>query len=78
MATLNFADVYGQPSRAGAAVNSSPGVQVTGPNPSSVTTSAQGGVIPSVQGGGAAFSWVGFVIALVVLRIALEAGGEAR
>lgn len=78
MATLNRADVYGMASTAGAAVGTNVGVQVTGPNPSSVTTSSQGGVVPNMQDAASAFSWVGFVVALVILRIALEAGGESR
>jgi len=78
MATLNRADVYGSASAAGAAVGTNVGVQVTGPNQSSVTTAAQGGVIPNMQGSQAAFSWVGFIVLLVVLRVALEAGGESR
>ena len=77
MATLNLADVYGARSAAGAAP-SNPSVQVTGPNQASVTTSAQGNNVPNMTGSGSAFSWMGFVIALVLLRIALEAGGESR
>ena len=77
MATLNLADVYGARSTAGA-TPANPSVQVTGPNQASVTTSAQGNNVPSVAGNASAFSWMGFVIALVLLRIALEAGGESR
>jgi len=77
MATLNLADVYGARSAAGAAP-SNPSVQVTGPNQAAVTTSAQGNNVGVIQGSGAAFSWLGFAIALVLLRLALEAGGESR
>jgi hypothetical protein len=77
MATLNLADVYGSRSAAGAAP-SNPSVQVTGPNQAAVTTSAQGNNVPSMASGGSAFSWVGFALALILLRIALEAGGESR
>lgn len=80
MSTMNRTDVYGQGSNAGA-IGAAGGIgatQVTGPNPSAVTTSAQGGSIPMVGNGQAAFSWAGFVVALVILRIALEAGGESR
>ena len=77
MATINLADVYGARSAAGAAP-SNPSVQVTGPNQSAVTTSAQGNNVPTISGSGAAFSWVGFAIALILLRVALEAGGESR
>lgn len=77
MATLNLADVYGARSAAGAAP-SNPSVQVTGPNQSSITTSAQGNNVGVVSGSGAAFSWIGFALALVLLRLALEAGGESR
>lgn len=77
MATLNLADVYGARSAAGA-VAMNPSVQVTGPNQASVTTAAQGNNVPTVTGSSAAFSWVGFAIALIILRVALEAGGESR
>lgn len=77
MATLNMADVYGASSTAGAVPNN-PSVQVTGPNQSSVTTSAQGGGAGVVASNASAFSWLGFALALVILRIALEAGGESR
>jgi len=77
MATLNLADVYGARSAAGA-TPANPSVQVTGPNQASVTTSAQGNNVQNVAGNASAFSWMGFVIALVLLRIALEAGGESR
>jgi len=81
MSTLSRADVFGTASQAGA-LGQGGGVgntQVTGPNPSSVTASAQGGSIPMVSSNGqAAFSWVGFVVALILLRVALEAGGESR
>jgi len=75
MATLNVNDVYGSSSAAGAIFN--PVTQVTGPNASSVTGSGQVGSTPQPVGSGAAFTWLGFVLALVVLRIALEMGGEA-
>jgi|KBSMisStaDraftv2_1062788.scaffolds.fasta_scaffold01203_14 hypothetical protein len=77
MATLNLADVYGAKSSAGASP-ANPSVQVTGPNQSAVTTMAQGNNPQMVASSGAAFSWIGFAIALVLLRIALEAGGESR
>lgn len=77
MATLNLADVYGAKSSAGAAP-ANPSVQVTGPNQSAVTTAAQGNNVSVVSGSGAAFSWLGFALALVLLRIALEMGGESR
>lgn len=80
MSTLSRADVFGTASNAGA-LGQAGGVgttQVTGPNPSSVTSSAQGGSTPMVGNNGAAFSWVGFVVALILLRVALEAGGESR
>jgi hypothetical protein len=79
MATINAADVYGTRSAAGASIGTSVGVQVTGPNQSAVTTAAQGNAVTNVGGNaGSAFSWVGFVLALVILRVALEAGGESR
>jgi len=74
MATLNVSDVYGSTSAAGTIFN--PVTQVTGPNASSVTGSGQVGSTPQPAGSGSAFTWVGFVLALVILRIALEAGGE--
>jgi len=77
MATLNLADVYGARSSAGA-VPSNPSVQVSGPNQAAVTTSAQGNNVSNVASSGSAFSWIGFAIALVLLRVALEAGGESR
>jgi hypothetical protein len=77
MATLNMADVYGARSSAGA-LPSNPSVQVSGPNQSSVTTAAQGGSTGVVASNAAAFSWLGFALALVILRVALEAGGESR
>jgi hypothetical protein len=75
MATMQFADVYGGASTAGSVFNPGAG-QVTGPNPSSVTGAGQVGATPTPAGSGAAFSWLGFVLALVVLRIALETKGE--
>lgn len=75
MATMNVADVYGSSSAAGTIFN--PVTQVTGPNASAVTGSAQSGSTPQPQGSGAAFTWVGFVLALVVLRVMLEMGGES-
>jgi hypothetical protein len=77
MATLNMADVYGARSSAGT-LPVNPSVQVSGPNQSSVTTAAQGGNPGVVASNAAAFSWLGFALALVILRIALEAGGESR
>ncbi len=74
MATLNVSDVYGSASTAGTIFN--PVTQVTGPNAASVTGSGQVGSTPQPAGSGAAFTWMGFVLALVVLRIALEMGGE--
>lgn len=74
MATLNVSDVYGNSSAAGAIFN--PTTQVTGPNPGSVTGSGQSGSTPQPTGSGAAFTWVGFVMALVLLRVALEMGGR--
>ena len=76
MATLNVSDVYGTASAAGSIFN--PTTQVTGPNPSSVTGSSQAGSTPQPAGSGAAFTWTGFVLALVLLRVALEMGGERR
>lgn len=80
MSTINRADVFGSASAAGA-LGQAGGVgttNVTGPNQSSVTAPAQGGATNMVGNNGAAFSWAGFVVALVLLRIALEAGGESR
>lgn len=74
MATLNVSDVYGSASAAGTIFN--PVTQVTGPNASAVTGSGQVGSTPQPAGSGAAFTWMGFVLALVVLRVALEMGGE--
>jgi hypothetical protein len=76
MATLNMADVYGTASAAGTIFN--PTTQVSGPNQSSVANTGQAGATPQPAGSGAAFSWLGFVLALVVLRVALEMGGESR
>jgi hypothetical protein len=76
MATLNMADVYGAASAAGTIFN--PTTQVTGPNQSSVANTGQAGSTPQPAGNGAAFSWLGFAIALVLLRIALETGGSSR
>lgn len=75
MATLNVNDVYGSASAAGSVFN--PVTQVTGPNASSVTGSGQVGSTTQPAGNGAAFTWMGFVLALVALRIALEMGGES-
>jgi hypothetical protein len=76
MATLNVSDVYGSASAAGAVFN--PTTQVTGPNNASVTGSGQVGSTPQPSGTGSAFTWVGFVLALVMIRVALEMGGERR
>ncbi len=76
MATLNIADVYGSASAAGTIYN--PTTQVTGPNPSSVANVGQSGATPQPSGSGAAFTWMGFVLALIALRVALEMGGERR
>jgi hypothetical protein len=76
MATLNVSDVYGSASAAGSVFN--PVTQVTGPNASSVTGSGQVGSVSQPSGPGTAFTWLGFVLALVLLRVALEAGGERR
>lgn len=76
MATLNMADVYGSASAAGSIFN--PVTQVSGPNPSSVANVGQAGATPQPTGSGAAFTWMGFVLALVILRVALEMGGESR
>lgn len=74
MATLNVSDVYGSASAAGTIFN--PVTQVTGPNAASVTGSGQVGSTPQPAGTGAAFTWVGFILALIILRVALESGGE--
>jgi len=74
MATLNVSDVYGSASAAGTIFN--PVTQVTGPNASSVTGSGKVGSTPQPSGTGAAFTWLGFVLALVALRVAMHAGGQ--
>lgn len=71
MATLNYADVYGQPSGAGAVATA--GIQVTGPNPSSVASQGNGVVSGTTAGGPAAYSWVGMVALLVLIRFLSEA-----
>lgn len=71
MATLNYADVYGQPSGAGAVATA--GIQVTGPNPSAVATQGNGVVSGTTTGGASAFSWVGFILLLLGIRILSEA-----
>lgn len=83
MANLTMADVYGAASRAGVAQVASPAgssVQVTGPNPSAVTGAGQANATPQVgmAGQGAAICWVGFALAFVLFRIAVEAGGRAE
>lgn len=81
MANLTMADVYGAASRAGVAQVGTPAgssVQVTGPNPSSVTGGGQGGATPTVgaAGQGAAITWIGFALAFVLFRILVDAGGR--
>lgn len=81
MATLQMADVYGAASRAGAAAVGTPAgtsVQVTGPNPSSVTGGGQAAGSPQAgaAGQGAALCWVGFALAFVLFRILVDAGGR--
>lgn len=71
MSTLNYADVYGSPSNAGAVANAT--TQVSGPNPGAVTGSGQAGAVATVGGKAPAFSWVAFVASLVILRMVIDA-----
>lgn len=69
---MNWADLYsGRSAATGVAVVSGP----VGPNQSVVTASGQSGAVVS-NGRGSAFSWLGLVLALVILRILVQMGGR--
>jgi hypothetical protein len=63
--TMNMADLYGKASQA---VRAADPVGVGGPNQSSVTNPPSA----NMAGNGPAISWLGFVLLLVLLRIAIE------
>lgn len=70
--SLNSADLYGSP--AWSSVMPDP-IGSIGPNQGAVTASGDGNLTDS--GNGAAFSWVGFVLLLVGLRVAIELSDRA-
>lgn len=73
MATISVADLYGAPSSAPSVPQSS--TSVVGPNQSSVASTTS--VLAAPQGS-AAFSWIGFILALIALRVLIEAAGTSR
>jgi len=72
--SLNRADIYGMMSDRSVTMQ-----------PTSVGGPTQGAVAPSVnqapqgqisQGASASFTWIGFILALIVLRLLIDFGGK--
>jgi hypothetical protein len=72
--SLNRADIYGMMSSRTVTVQPT---AVGGPDQGSVAPSASSGPMSAIgTGGSAAFSWVGFVLALIILRLLIDFGGK--
>lgn len=71
--SMNVSDIYGGPS---AAVPQAQYDRVGGPNQGAVASPGSANA-PSA-GTGAAFSWVGFALVLVALRVMIEMSGRKQ
>lgn len=72
--SLNRADIYGMMSSRSVTVQPT---SIGGPDQGAVAPSSSSGPASQVGGGtSAAFSWMGFVLALIVLRLLIEFGGK--
>ena len=71
--SLNRADIYGMMSDRTVAVAPT---TVGGPNQGAVASTANAAPSGQVGGGSAAFTWVGFILALIILRLLIDFGGK--
>lgn len=72
--SLNRADIYGMMSSRNVTVQPT---TVGGPDQGAVAPSASSGPMSQTGGGNsAAFSWIGFVLALIILRLLIDFGGK--
>lgn len=71
--SLNRADIYGMMSNRGVSVQPT---TVGGPNQGAVASTTETAPASTVGGGSAAFSWIGFILALIILRLLIDFGGK--
>jgi len=71
--SLNRADIYGMLSDRTVAVAPT---TVGGPNQGAVASSTGSAPTGQVGGGSAAFTWIGFILALIILRLLIDFGGK--
>lgn len=72
--SLNRADIYGMMSDRNVMVAPT---TVGGPDQGAVASSSNSGPV-GITGGGAnaAFTWTGFILALIILRLLIDLGGK--
>jgi len=71
--SLNRADIYGMMSDRTVAVAPT---TVGGPNQGAVASTSNSAPTGAVGGGSAAFTWIGFILALIILRLLIDLGGK--
>jgi hypothetical protein len=71
--SLNRADIYGMMSDRMVSVAPT---TVGGPNQGAVASTSSSGPTGTVGGGSAAFTWIGFILALIILRLLIDFGGK--
>jgi hypothetical protein len=71
--SLNRADIYGMLSSRSVTVAPT---TVGGPDQGAVAPTSGVGPTSTVGGGSAAFTWVGFLLALIILRLLIDFGGK--
>jgi len=49
---------------------------IGGPNQGAVASSSSSGPTGMVGGGSASFTWIGFILALIILRLLIDFGGK--
>jgi hypothetical protein len=72
--SLNRADIYGMMSSRAVTVQPT---GVGGPDQGAVAPSTSSGPMSALgSGSSASFSWIGFVLALIILRLLIDFGGK--
>jgi len=71
--SLNRADIYGMISDRQVTVQPT---TIGGPNQGAVASTSNQGPTGMVGGGSASFTWVGFILALIILRLLIDFGGK--
>jgi len=71
--SLNRADIYGMVSDRQVTIAPT---TVGGPNQGAVASTSSAAPTGMVGGGSASFTWVGFILALIILRLLIDFGGK--